>query len=56
MDALGGLAPRLRVLLVQLVNLVRGGIPVAMSTRKASFVTLREVMMKSGRMWRDLFS
>jgi arginyl-tRNA synthetase len=49
MDALGGFAPRLRVLLVQLVNLVRGGIPVAMSTRKASFVTLREVMDEVGK-------
>jgi arginyl-tRNA synthetase len=49
LDGLGGFASRLRVLLVQLVNLVRGGVPVAMSTRKASFVTLREVLDEVGK-------
>jgi arginyl-tRNA synthetase len=40
---------RFRVLLVQLVNLLRGGNPVAMSTRAGEFVTLREVIDEVGR-------
>ena len=37
------------VILTQLVNLLRGGIPVAMSTRAGQFVTLREVIDEVGR-------
>lgn len=40
---------RFQVLLVQLVNLLRGGQPVAMSTRSGEFVTLREVIDEVGR-------
>lgn len=40
---------RFEVILVQLVNLLRGGAPVAMSTRAGEFVTLREVMDEVGR-------
>jgi len=39
---------RLQVILVQLVNLLRGGQPVSMSTRAGAFVTLREVMDEVG--------
>jgi arginyl-tRNA synthetase len=39
----------LRVILVQLVNLLRGGEQVAMSTRSGEFVTLREVIDEVGR-------
>jgi arginyl-tRNA synthetase len=39
----------LQVILVQLVNLLRGGRPVAMSTRSGEFVTLREVIDEVGR-------
>jgi arginyl-tRNA synthetase len=39
----------LRVILVQLVNLLRGGQQVAMSTRSGEFVTLREVIDEVGR-------
>lgn len=39
----------LEILLVQLVNLLRGGKPVAMSTRAGDFVTLREVVQEVGR-------
>ncbi len=39
----------LEILLVQLVNLLRGGKPVAMSTRAGEFVTLREVIQEVGR-------
>ena len=35
--------------LVQLVNLLRGGVPVSMSTRAGEFVTLREVLEEVGR-------
>jgi arginyl-tRNA synthetase len=38
-----------RVVLVQLVNLLRGGQPVAMSTRGGEFVTLREVVDEVGK-------
>jgi arginyl-tRNA synthetase len=37
------------VILVQLVNLLRGGHPVAMSTRAGEFVTLKEVMNEVGK-------
>jgi arginyl-tRNA synthetase len=37
------------VILVQLVNLLRGGEPVAMSTRAGEFVTLEEVVNEVGR-------
>jgi arginyl-tRNA synthetase (EC 6.1.1.19) len=39
----------LKIVLVQLVNLLRGGKPVAMSTRAGEFVTLREVVDEVGR-------
>jgi arginyl-tRNA synthetase len=39
----------LRVVLVQLVNLTRGGEPVRMGKRAGEFVTLREVMDEVGR-------
>jgi len=38
-----------QVILVQLVNLLRGGEPVAMSTRAGEFVTLRDVIDEVGR-------
>ncbi len=38
-----------RVILTQLVNLLRGGKPVSMSTRAGRFVTLREVIDEVGR-------
>ncbi|MGQ9921180.1 MAG: arginine--tRNA ligase domain-containing protein, partial [Desulfobacca sp.] len=45
-----GIAPeRLRVLLVQLVSLLREGQPVAMTTRGGTFVTLRQVMDEVGK-------
>ena len=37
------------VILVQLVNLLRGGEPVAMSTRAGEFITLRDVVEEVGR-------
>ena len=37
------------VILVQLVNLLRGGEPVAMSTRSGEFVTLNDVIQEVGR-------
>jgi arginyl-tRNA synthetase len=37
------------VILIQMVNLLRAGKPVAMSTRSGEFVTLREVMDEVGR-------
>ncbi|MCE5333585.1 MAG: arginine--tRNA ligase [Desulfobacteraceae bacterium] len=48
-QALGRGKDDLRVVLVQLVNLLRGGVPVAMSTRGGEFVTLREVLDEVGR-------
>ncbi len=47
--ALGHDGDRFQVLLIQLVNLLRGGKPVAMSTRAGEFVTLREVIDEVGR-------
>jgi len=46
--ALGGDPRALRVLLVQLVNLTRGGEPVRMGKRAGEFVTLREVVDEVG--------
>ncbi len=48
-QALGRNPEDLQVLLVQLVNLLRGGQQVAMSTRSGEFVTLREVVDEVGR-------
>lgn len=48
-QSLGGKADSLRVVLVQLVNLLRDGQPVAMSTRSGEFVTMREVFAEVGR-------
>jgi arginyl-tRNA synthetase len=39
---------RLRVIFIQLVSLLRGGEPLAMSTRAGEFITLREVMDEVG--------
>ena len=39
----------LTIILVQLVNLLRGGKPVAMSTRAGEFVTLKEVVDEVGK-------
>jgi arginyl-tRNA synthetase len=47
--ALGKEREALRLLLVQLVNLLRKGQQVAMSTRAGEFVTLREVIAEVGR-------
>ncbi|MBW6485050.1 MAG: arginine--tRNA ligase [Syntrophobacterales bacterium] len=48
-QALGYDKESLQVILVQLVNLLRDGKPVAMSTRSGEFVTLREVVDEVGR-------
>jgi arginyl-tRNA synthetase len=48
-QALGYEKDALKVILVQLVNLLRGGQPVAMSTRSGEFVTLREVVDEVGK-------
>jgi len=47
--ALGKQKEDLQILLVQFVNLLRQGKPVAMSTRAGEFVTLREVREEVGR-------
>ncbi|MDA8168779.1 MAG: arginine--tRNA ligase [Nitrospiraceae bacterium] len=47
-EALGYDRERLKVILVQMVNLLRGGKPVQMSKRAGEFVTLREVMEEVG--------
>ena len=44
-----GLKDRLTIILVQLVNLLRQGEPVAMTTRGGTFVTLREVLDEVGK-------
>jgi len=44
-----GCAGRLKVILVQLVSLLRQGQPLAMTTRGGTFVTLREVLDEVGR-------
>ncbi len=43
------LEARLHVILVQLVSLLRHGVPVAMTTRGGTFVTLREVLDEVGK-------
>ncbi|MDO9230427.1 MAG: arginine--tRNA ligase [Syntrophales bacterium] len=48
-QALGHEKEALKIILVQLVNLLRDGKPVAMSTRSGEFVTLREVVDEVGR-------
>jgi len=48
-QALGHKKDSLKIILVQLVNLLRGGEPVAMSTRSGEFVTLREVLDEVGK-------
>lgn len=48
-QALGYPKDVLRVVLVQLVNLLRDGKPVAMSTRSGEFVTMKEVVEEVGR-------
>ncbi len=48
-QALGRARDDLRIILIQLVNLLRGGSPVAMSTRAGEFVTLREVIDEVGK-------
>ena len=48
-QCLGYPEERLKVILVQLVALLREGKPVSMSTRSAEFVTLREVLDEVGK-------
>ena len=48
-QALGHDKSALKIILVQLVNLLRGGVPAAMSTRSGEFVTLREVLDEVGK-------
>jgi len=48
-EATGHRREQFQVILVQLVNLLRGGQPVAMSTRSGEFVTLEEVVAEVGR-------
>ena len=45
-----------RIVLVQLVNLLREGAPVAMSTRSGEFVTLREVVDEVEKMRQGIIS
>ena len=47
-QALGYDKSQFQVILIQLVNLLRGGKPVAMSTRAGEFITLREVIDEVG--------
>jgi arginyl-tRNA synthetase len=48
-EALGYQRDQFEVILVQLVNLLRGGEPVAMSTRAGEFITLKDVVDEVGR-------
>jgi arginyl-tRNA synthetase len=48
-EAFGRRQETLKIILVQLVSLLRHGKPVAMSTRAGEFVTLREVVDEVGR-------
>jgi len=48
-EASGYSRDRFKVILVQLVNLLRAGEPVAMSTRSGEFVTLKDVVDEVGR-------
>lgn len=47
--ALGADDDKLDILLIQFVSLLRNGVPVAMSKRAGSFVTLREVLDEVGK-------
>ncbi|MBU2540962.1 MAG: arginine--tRNA ligase [Candidatus Omnitrophica bacterium] len=47
-EALGIDRERLSIIIVQLARIFRGGKPLAMSTRKAQYITLREVMDEVG--------
>ncbi len=47
-EALGYQRDQFEVILVQLVNLLRGGEPVAMSTRAGEFITLKDVVDEVG--------
>lgn len=47
--ALGYRKDALRVILIQMVNLLREGKPVSMSTRAGEFVTLRQILDEVGR-------
>jgi arginyl-tRNA synthetase len=49
LEALGLAHESFSVILVQMVNLLREGTPVAMSTRSGEFVTLREVIDEVGK-------
>lgn len=48
-DASGRRSDQFDVILVQLVNLLRGGQPVAMSSRSGEFVTLKEIVAEVGK-------
>ena len=48
LDAMGVSGDAFSVILVQMVNLLRDGTPVAMSTRRGEFVTLRQVIDEVG--------
>jgi len=48
-EASGYHRDQFKVILVQLVNLLRGGLPVTMSTRSGEFVTLKDVVDEVGR-------
>ncbi len=48
-EAAGQRRDQFHVILVHLVNLLRGGQPVAMSTRAGEFITLKEVLDEVGR-------
>ena len=48
-EASGRRRNQFNVILVQLVNLLRGGAPVAMSTRAGEFITLKDVVEEVGR-------
>ena len=47
-EAFGRRKDQFHVILIQLVNLLRGGEPVAMSTRSGEFVTLKDVINEVG--------
>jgi arginyl-tRNA synthetase len=47
-EASGRKREQFHVILIQLVNLLRAGVPVAMSTRSGEFVTLRDVVKEVG--------
>lgn len=49
LEAFGANPDQFHALLIQLVSLVRAGIPVSMSTRAGEFVTLREIMDEVGK-------